>query len=93
MKYTKKQQDTLGQIIKQTKNCSVIKYNSSLGQNTKPQKKLDTTCKHNGSYEITHDTIKLHNKQQKGPRKTIKETCGRLRPEEVNKDPKSMIAT
>ena len=41
MIYEKKQQDTLGQIKKQIKNCNGMKYNPSHGQNTKLQKKLN----------------------------------------------------
>jgi hypothetical protein len=44
------QQDTLWQVTKQTnRNCKWIKNNSSFGQITGIQGKLNTTCKQNTS--------------------------------------------
>ena len=58
----KKQQDTLGQIIKQTQRLQKIKYNPSFffwgGGNTGLEKKLDMTCKQNTLYQITQGNKK-----------------------------------
>lgn len=44
-----KERNTLGQIAKQILRLQRIKYNPNLVHYTEPQKKLDATCKHNGS--------------------------------------------
>jgi hypothetical protein len=44
MKYIRKQQDTLGQIVR--RDCKGIKYNPSLGQITGLQKNMDMACTH-----------------------------------------------
>jgi len=43
-----------------------VKYNPSFGQNTELQKKMDTTCKQNASWQITQDNKKTTHQKMEG---------------------------
>jgi hypothetical protein len=58
--YTRKSAGYTWSDYKTNTDCEGVKHNPSLGKNTDPQKKLDTTYKEKASLKITHDNMKQH---------------------------------
>jgi calcineurin-like phosphoesterase len=67
-----------------------LQNNSNFGQITGIQEKLDTTCKQNASQYITQGNETLLPHWQKESWQTFEEASEHVRPERVNKWPKSM---
>ena len=87
-----KQQDTLGQIIKQTPRLRRTKYNLSFGQNRGIQKKLVATINRMPHNRLPSIIKNYSAKGRRKPGETIKETFRCVKPEQINKWPNSMVA-